>query len=153
MPEKDLAGYKRRYLGAGLLAGLLLLWASLQRTPLNASKYEGGVTLLCYVAYMVFAMGFIQFFRAKRNMYLRDCTQMRALILWGGMIFFILQALNVLLGGLFLITNGATILSLLVVAANALSAVLALTVFIAQNKLTYREISGKKLIEGHFEKY
>lgn len=150
LPQEMLARYKRLYLCAGILMGVLLAFASLLRLPLNASKYAGGVTLLAWVAYMVLVMGLFSFIRAKHNMYLRDCNQMRTMILWSSMLFFLLETAYVILGIVYLIQHGGNVTSVVALLAGALAGALSLVIFLAQNKLNYREISGKKLIDGHF---
>ncbi|MCD8153750.1 MAG: hypothetical protein LUF78_03500 [Clostridiales bacterium] len=138
---EELKRYKRIHLGGGILMIFLTLWAALQSIPMNASKLVGCVTLVSVVALMVLAMGIVSFVSSKERMYLRDCKQIRDRIFWSAMICFLLQLMDVILGIVYIIRNGATLLSLLVVLAWLVSAALSMGIFLTQKKLGYEVVA------------
>lgn len=150
MPESMLLRYRRMYAGCAFLMCLLFLWGAFQTEPVNASKMVGGMTLLAAVALMALVIGLVRFIAAKKKMYLRDCLQMRDLILWSSMIFFLLQTAAAVSGVWFLIRDGVSGRSILVVLSFGLTAGMSMAVFLTQLKLTYviegEETTGKMWI-------
>ena len=108
------------------------------------------MTLLAAVALMALVIGLVRFIAAKKKMYLRDCLQMRDLILWSSMIFFLLQTAAAVSGVWFLIRDGVSGRSILVVLSFGLTAGMSMAVFLTQLKLTYviegEETTGKMRI-------
>ena len=144
LKDEELQRYKRLYLGAGIVLLVLYVWKSLMRVPLNSSPLTGAATLFCLVALMVLLGGVWQFIRAKKEMYLRDCRQMKDLVLWGSILYLIFELFGTIAGIVFLILNGVTFWSVMVILAGLVTAFLAFVFFAAQRKLTILEIPGKK---------
>lgn len=141
---EELKRYKRLHRSAGLLLCLLYIWAALQRVPLNAWKLTGCFTLLSLAALAVLIMGVYQFSRSEEKMYVRDCRIMRDEILWASMIYFLLQTVNVIAGIIYVILNGISLLTGLALLAYGVTALLALVLFLAQNRMKYRVLEKQK---------
>ena len=144
MTGEERERYKRLYIGSGFILVVLFLWKSLQHVPLNSSHLVGGATLLSIPALLALLVGLIQFVIAKEKMYLRDCLQTRDLILWAGMIYFILQIFLFVCSIIYVVLNGVSFVSVLVILADLLSGFLAFVLFAAQNKLKHEVIMGKE---------
>lgn len=127
---------------------ICLVWAAFQKIPMNAFNWTGALTLLSFAALLAFGMGIIQFVCSKERLYVRDCKIIRELVLWGGMIYFLLQLADVIAGTVYLIRNESSVLSVITVLAYALSAFLAFVIFMVQKKLGYRELEAVCSREG-----
>lgn len=142
--KEELRRYKRLHRNAAILLCAFYVWAALQRIPMNASKVSGFFTLLSLAALVAVIMGVVPFVRSKEKMYVRDLREMKAVILWSTMIYFILQAGNVLAGIVHGVTQGGSLVSALVILAYGISGALALVIFLAQNKLKYKILEKNK---------
>lgn len=145
---EELSRYKRIHLWGGILMVICLVWAAFQKIPMNAFNWTGALTLLSFAALLAFGMGIIQFVCSKKRMYVRDCKIIRELVLWGGMIYFLLQLADVIAGTVYLIRHESSVLSVMAVLAYALSAFLAFVIFMVQKKLGYRELEAVCSREG-----
>ncbi len=131
---------RRIHLGGGLLALLLLLWGAIQRVPVNASHLTGFFTLVSCVLMAALLYGIVWFCRSGERLYLRDCRMIRDIILWSGIIYALASAANGICGFVYLAINGAGVRSLLTLLAYLASGVIVLLVYLAQLKLSYREV-------------
>ena len=131
---------RRIHLGGGILALLLLLWGAFQSVPVNASHLTGFFTLVSCVLMAVLFYGIAWFCRSGERMYLRDCRMIRDIILWSGITYALAAAANGICGFVYLAINGAGVRSLLTLLAYLASGVIVLLVYLAQLKLSYREV-------------
>ena len=145
LTAEELDSYKRLYAGSGIVLCVLYLWKSLMPVPVNSSSLAGGASLLSLVALMALIMGIWEFVRAKKEMYLRDCLQMKDLVLWGSILYLILQVFILVTGIVFLAGNGISFWSVMVLLAGLLSAFLAFVLFAAQRRLKHLEIPNKNV--------
>ena len=143
IPDEKLKKTKSLYAGGGIAIALLYIWKSLQGVPLNSSGIVGAITLLSLAALIALAIGIWQFVMSKKEMYLRDCKETKTLVTAGSMAYFILQLGGCVAGIVFLILEGASFLSILVVIAGVVSAFLAYVIFSSQVRISYLEIPNK----------
>ena len=142
LKDEELLRYKRLYVSATVLLCLLFIWSALQRVPLNSARLPGGFLLLCLVSLLPIVMGVWQFVTAPKKMYKRDCLRMKDLVLWGSILYLIFRVCGTVTGIPVLVSEGVTLLSVVVFIAGILTAGLALVLFLAQRKLKYLEIPG-----------
>lgn len=135
--------YKRLCRNSAVLLCVCYAWAALQRISLNSSKISGCITLLSFAAVIALVMGVFQFVRSSEKMYLRDCRQMRDMVLWSSIIYFILQVCNLAVGVIYVFVKGADIFTVFVLGAYGISGFLALVIFLVQNKLRYKIVERK----------
>ncbi len=135
----DLKRYRRIHLNLGMLSALLLLLAAFARTPLNAWKFTGGLTLLSFVPEAVLVFQAARVFFSEEKMILRDCTAMHRAILWCSVIYTVLQAANLIAGGVYLALYGVAAKAVGVLLLYAASAFLAALLYPAQSRLGYHE--------------
>jgi uncharacterized membrane protein YidH (DUF202 family) len=148
--EEELTRYKRFFVGSGISILLLFAWKSFQNIPLNSSRFAGGATILSLIALMTLGMGIWQFAREKKEMYLRDCRQIKGLIISGSILYMLFQLFGIVMSVIFLISDGFSVLAVLVLIAGALTLFLAFVIFAAIVRLKYLEIPGKKSLEGKY---
>ena len=139
----ELDRYKHLYIGGGIVLIFLYIWKGIVSFPINSYQYLGGANLISLVPLMALVMGLYSFIRAKKEMYLRDCKQMKGLILWGAILYLIFQAAAFVLCVVYMVLEGVSLWSVVITAATLLSAFLALVIYAAQLKVKYIEIPGK----------
>ena len=144
--EEEKIRYKRLYAGCGILIIVLYIWKSLMPLPVNSARFAGASTLLSLAALMPLIGGLWKFIFARKEMYLRDAREARSWILWGSMLYLILQIAGVIAGIVFSVMHGAGFWEAVVILAGAVSAFLAFVLYAAQLRLRYLEIPnpGKK---------
>ena len=143
LKDDELIRYKHLYAGAGLMILLLYIWKSLMRVPLNSSRFAGGAALFCLIPLMALLGGVWQFVRAGKEMYLRDCRQMKDLVLWGSILYCIFEIFGTIAGIEYVIKYGVTFWSVLVILAGVVCAFLSFVLYFAQLRLRFLEIPGK----------
>ena len=144
LTDGELAKNKGLFAGATVLIFAALIWGSLQKVPLNSSKFSGAAQLLCFAALIPVVMGVWQFVFAPKQMYLRDCRSIKDRILWGSLLFTVLRLLGFAAGIVVLVSEGFTFLSLVILISELLSAGLSFWLFMASKRLRYLEIPGQK---------
>lgn len=144
LTAEELGRYKRLYACAGVLLCVLYLCKSLVPVPLNSSRYVGGATLFALVPLIALVMGLWQFVRAKKEMYLRDCREMKDLILWGSILYLVIQTIGVVMSIVHFIAEGVSFPEILVILAGFAAGFLSFILFREQKQLTILEIPGKK---------
>lgn len=135
----ELKRYKRIHLNLGILSALLLLLAAFARTPLNAWKFTGGLTLISFVPEAVLVWQAMKVFRSEEKMIFRDCVTMHRAIRWCSVIYTIVQAANFITGIAYLATYGIEAKAIGVLFLYAASAFLAALLYPAQSRLGYKE--------------
>ena len=144
LTDGELAKNKGLFAGATVLIFAALIWGSLQKVPLNSSKFSGAAQLLCFAALIPIVMGVWQFVFAPKQMYLRDCRSMKDRIFWGSLLFCIFRMLGFLAGIVVLVLEGFTFLSIAILISELITAGLALVLLLRSKKLRYLEIPGKR---------